>query len=126
MAKAHSIYLKRNFYAPCCSLAFLFQILWYIALIVPPYFVALSTECKFFCVLKVTALWVKHKTVYEQPQVKFQSKIIASISSSSFTSSPKTWTTFPQYNSMIGSKLTSPVVKVPIFYTYHIVKEFSC
>lgn len=80
-----------------CSLAYLFTIVFYIVVILFPFYLGFSTH----------SFWKKHETLYIQPTITFENKFILTLEGR--TGTQITWSSFPAYNGLLSPSLGRPV-----------------
>lgn len=80
-----------------CSLAYLFTIVFYIVVILFPFYLGFSTH----------SFWKKHETLYIQPTVTFENKFILMLEGRAGTQI--SWSSFPAYNGLLSPTSGRPV-----------------
>ncbi|CAH2324035.1 transmembrane 231 [Pelobates cultripes] len=85
--------------AKVCSAATLFLLIVLALTYIPPLLVAYRSQ----------GFWLKQSTYQEQPNVRFRYEILL-IASSSTNGDFVAWSTFPQFNSLVGDRLRMPQV----------------
>lgn len=71
----------------------------------------LSIFGPFFLIFNTQGLWIKHQVHQEHPDVRFKHQALLLVRSKENTI---TWSTFTEYNSLVGPYLTFPSILVSI------------
>lgn len=95
MVEVFSSPLQKRYYAPYISFAWLFRIIYYVALLLIPLLLAHSSR----------GFWKKFEFNYEQPLVLFKHKLIYQLEGST-AGDILAWSTIPEYNDVIGKART--------------------
>lgn len=124
--KVYSEPSLNEYYSTVLSRATLFQVLTYVLLIIPPFFIAYGTNgmmflnnahpmCIHYGLLCHAEFWEYTSSYQEQPDVNYLNQLFVQIGGRGGvgTGSISTWSSFPNLNLLLQSEeLVNPVIKV--------------
>lgn len=91
-----------KYYSTVFSKATFFQILLYLVLIIPPFFIAYHTN----------DFWQYTSSYREQPDVNFLNRLFIQISAENGVGGSSTWSSFPNLNSLLqAQEIATPVIQ---------------